>query len=215
MPADPRIAQAVAAIEARFAVSTQRPFVVGIAGPPAAGKTTISEAVAAQLGKVEERKVLALQMDGFHLADDELQRRGTHAFKGREDTFDAAALVRLLARLRSGEAGFHWPIFRRDIEASVAEGIRIEAGVDIAVLEGNYLLLDRGVWRDLRPMIDVAIFIDAPESELVERLVARHMENGRSRAEALAKIEGTDLPNLRVIRATAPRADLVIDAPPT
>ena len=214
MPADRRIAEAVAAIEARHAASAQRPFVVGIAGPPAAGKTTLSEAVAAELARTEGRTVLALQMDGFHLSDDELRRRGIHAFKGREDTFDAKGLTDSLARLRAGETGFHWPVFLREIEASVAEGIPIETRSDIAVLEGNYLLLDRGAWSRIRPMLDVAIFIDAPEDELVARLVARHMANGRMQGEALTKIEGTDLPNMRVIRATAARADLLLDAPP-
>lgn len=212
MPDEPKLAAAVTAVEARYAASAQRPFVVGIVGPPAAGKTTMAEAVAAALAGVTGRSVLALQMDGFHLPDDELHRRGTHAFKGREDTFDAAGLVGLLARIRAGEAGFHWPVFLREIEASVPDGVLIGSGVDIAVVEGNYLLLDRGDWRGLAPLLDIALFIDAPEPELIRRLIARHVGNGWTREGALAKIEGTDLPNMRLIRATAVRADIVLDA---
>ena len=211
MPAD-AVAAVVAAAEARLADTTRRPLVVGIAGPPAAGKTTLAEAMAAALARVPGRSVLALQMDGFHLPDDELRRRGTHAVKGREDTFDAAGLVRLLARVRAGEHGFHWPVFLREIEASVAEGVAVGRGLDVAVLEGNYLLLDRGDWAAVRPMLDLAVFVDAPEDVLRARLVARHEANGRTPAAARAKVEGTDLPNMRVVRATAARADLALDA---
>ncbi len=212
MPGDAALARAVAAVEAAMEASPARPLVVGIAGPPAAGKTTFADALARALSRVPGRRVAALPMDGFHLDDATLRARGIHAFKGREDTFDAAGFVRLLGRVRGGGYGFHWPTFSRAREAVAPDGLWIGEPPDVAVVEGNYLLLDRGPWAEVRAMLDLALFVDAPEPVLTERLLARHAEGGRTPAEARAKAEGTDLPNMRTIRETAARADLVLDA---
>ena len=219
MPAEPlpleaAVAQALAAVEAATRRTPRRPFVVGVAGPPAAGKTTLADALARALGADPGRRVLALPMDGFHLSDAALRARGIHAFKGREDTFDAEGLVTLLARVRAGEAGFDWPTFDRAREAVVPDGLPIAAAPDVAVHEGNYLLLDRGPWAAIRPMLDLALFLDAPEAVLTERLLRRHAEGGRDPQAARAKAEGTDLPNMRLIRSTAGRADLVLGRAP-
>lgn len=210
MRAEAAVAAIVATAEARLAGAGRRPFILGIAGPPAVGKSTVAEGVARTLRAVAGRVVLALPMDGFHLSDEELRKRGTHAWKGREDTFDAEGFARLLARIRGGEAGFHWPTFDRKRERVVPRGILVDAVPEVAVLEGNYLLLDWGPWAGIRPMLDLVVFLDAPEAVLRERLLRRHMAGGRTPEAAHLKAEETDLPNMRLIRATAARADLTI-----
>jgi pantothenate kinase len=109
---------------------------LGITGAPGAGKSTLAAELVDALG---EQAVL-VPMDGFHLADAELRRLGSHARKGAIDTFDVAGYVSLLRRLRAAEPTVYAPVFRREIEDAVAGAIAVRADVPLVVTEGNYLL---------------------------------------------------------------------------
>jgi pantothenate kinase len=86
-------------------------------------------------------------MDGYHLAQAELQRLGRTERKGAPDTFDAAGYVALLRRLRTPDAAtVYAPEFRRAIEEPVAGAVPVPPGVPLVVTEGNYLLLDTAPW---------------------------------------------------------------------
>ncbi|MDQ1652693.1 MAG: hypothetical protein QOI35_1893, partial [Cryptosporangiaceae bacterium] len=87
--------------------------ILGITGPPGAGKSTAAAAVGEALGE----DAVLVPMDGFHLADAELRRLGRRDRKGAADTFDAAGFAALLRRLRDQcEQSVYAPEFRRDIE---------------------------------------------------------------------------------------------------
>lgn len=179
---------------------------LGLVGPPGGGKSTLAQALHAAFS---ERSVV-VPMDGFHLAQSELERLGRAARKGAPDTFDAAGYVALLQRLRTPRAGevVYAPAFRREIEEPVAGAIAVAAEVPLVITEGNYLLLD-GVWSPVCDLLDEAWFVDGDDSVRVERLVQRHMQFGRGEAEARAWVASTDAPNADLIEATRPRADLV------
>jgi pantothenate kinase len=117
-----------------------RPVLIGIAGKPGAGKTTLAEFLAARLGAVH------VPMDGFHLADVELARLGRADRKGAPDTFDPAGYATLLARIRAGEQVWA-PSFERTLEQPIAQSIFVGADSDVVVSEGNYLLLPEPAWE--------------------------------------------------------------------
>jgi pantothenate kinase len=178
---------------------------LGIAGLPGAGKSTVAQALGAAL----DGAAVVVPMDGFHLANAELQRLGRAARKGAPDTFDAAGYVALLARLRHPHAGetVYAPAFHREIEEPVAGEIPVPAEVPLVITEGNYLLLEDGAWHGVQAQLDEAWFVDVEPAQRHAQLLERHMRYGRSRADALTWIEHTDEPNARRIAATADRAD--------
>ena len=129
-----------------------------------------------------------LPMDGFHLADDELTRRGSLSRKGAPDTFDVDGYVTALAtRARHARAAVLVPRFDRHLEAAIAGSICIEPEVDLVVTDGNYLLLDADPWRAVAPLLDERWMLEIDDELRVERLVARHVAHGRS-ADAAAQV---------------------------
>ena len=181
--------------------------ILGIVGPPGCGKSTLAAALLQMLGN----DVVAVPMDGYHLANTELARLGRAGRKGAEDTFDSAGYVSLLRRLKEQQANeiVYAPEFRRDIEEAVAGAIAVEPGLPLVITEGNYLLLDEGHWAAVRASLDEVWWVDGDEALRLERLHARHVRFGRTPAQATAWIASTDEPNARRIEATRSRADFV------
>lgn len=179
--------------------------ILGLVGPPGGGKSTLAEALQQALGA----RAVVVPMDGFHLANVELQRLGRAQRKGAPDTFDAAGYVALLRRLRAPVDGetVYAPLFRREIEEPIAGAIPVPAEVPLVITEGNYLLMDEGPWADVRTLLDEAWYVGGDDALRIERLVARHRAFGRDEAAARAWVEQTDEPNARRIAATRARAD--------
>jgi pantothenate kinase len=173
---------------------------LGITGAPGAGKSTL----AAALG------LPVVPMDGFHYADVELARRGVLDRKGAPETFDAEGYAALLQRVRAGEEGVVAPMFERDLEQPLAGAIPVPAAGTV-VTEGNYLLLDEPRWRAVRARLDVVWHVEVDEAVRVQRLVARHVEFGKTPEEARAWVERVDGANARLVEAARDRADLVVD----
>ncbi len=181
---------------------------LGITGPPGAGKTTLSHAVVDALGP--QRAVL-VPMDGFHLGDPTLVAWGRRDRKGAPDTFDADGFVALLRRLREQrEAYVHAPDFDRALEASLGSAIPVAREVPLVVTEGNYLLGDDGAWAEVAPLLDETWFIDVPDDVRVSRLVRRREGYGADHASAVAWATGSDQRNADVVAATRERADLAV-----
>ncbi|WP_077035278.1 nucleoside/nucleotide kinase family protein [Pelomonas sp. KK5] len=188
-----------------------RRVILGLAGCPGAGKSTLAAALQREFAGVIGVKSQVVPMDGFHLANSELQRLGFQARKGALHTFDGAGYVALLRRLRAAdEAVVYAPEYRREIEEGVAGAIAVFAETRLVITEGNYLLVDEGPWAAVRPLLDEAWFVDVDDTLRNERLVGRHMQFGRSREAALAWIAGNDGLNAEVILRTQRRADLVV-----
>ena len=151
-------------------------------------------------------------MDGFHLADVELSRRGLLDRKGAPETFDAEGYAALLARIRTRtEATVLAPRFDRSIEQPVAGSIPVPAEAELVVTEGNYLLLDDPRWCAVRAELDEVWHVHVDEELRLERLVARHVEFGKTPDEARAWVARVDQPNAVLVEAAAERADRVLD----
>jgi pantothenate kinase len=180
--------------------------VLGIAGAPGAGKSTVAAALVDALGS----RAQLLPMDGFHLADDELARLGRSDRKGAPDTFDVDGYVWALERVRARNHDVLVPRFRRELELAEAGSIRVATTTELVVTEGNYLLLTSGSWQRVRPLLDECWLVQPDDALRVERLVARHVAHGRSQADAIAWVRDVDEPNARSITASSAAADLVI-----
>ena len=189
---------------------SKNPCLIGISGPPATGKSTLAERLAKDLSTIHGLCAQFCPMDGFHLSNAELEARGLAPVKGRIDTYDVKALLAALARIKA-KSTFWWPVYSRELHDPVAEGVRIFGGEDVFLIEGNYLFCDAPIWRDVAALLDLRIFIDAPDEVLRPRLFARHLASGRSIAEANAKIARTDLPNAAAIREGKRAAEIVLD----
>jgi pantothenate kinase len=181
---------------------------LGIAGPPGAGKSTVAAAVEQAANEQRGPGFAAVApLDGFHLSNERLDELGLRGVKGAPETFDVEGFVHLLERVRNDPGStILWPAFDRTIEQTVPDAIPITDSTRLVVTEGNYLLLDRPGWREVRPLLDEAWYVDAPRSVLRERLLARALA-GRTEAEALAHVDGSDLRNAELIAATKPAAD--------
>ncbi len=195
----------VARIEALLAKGQR--CLVGLAGVPGAGKSTLAAQLASRFGTA----AIVVPMDGFHLANAELARLGRSSRKGAPDTFDAAGYVALLRRLRHPVPGevVYAPAFHRDIEEAIAGTIAVPAEVPLVLTEGNYLLLE-GPWQEARACLDETWFVEGDETIRLERLFARHVAFGRTPEQAQAWVAATDEPNAVVIRASRPAADQVV-----
>ena len=180
-------------------------FLVALAGPPAAGKSTLAAELVTALGQGAK----AVPMDGFHYDDAVLIARGARARKGAPDTFDVQGFLHLLRRLRH-EAEVAIPLFDRALEISRAGADIIGPADQILVVEGNYLLFDQAPWPEAAALFDLTVWIDVPLPELERRLLDRWARYGKSEAEARAWIEGNDLPNIRTVIAGSAPADVVL-----
>jgi len=182
---------------------------VAIAGPPASGKSTISAILADRL--IEQGSLsIAVPMDGFHLDNAILETRDLLARKGAPETFDVGGLTRLVQALAQDET-VYFPVFDRARDIAIAAAGIVEPTCRTVIIEGNYLLFDAPVWRDLASCWDFSVWLDVPREELSRRLVARWLHHGLSAQRAEARASRNDLPNADLVSRARLPADRVID----
>ena len=196
---------------ARALVDQPGRSLLGIVGLPGAGKSTFARDLAERL-RADGVTVALVPMDGFHLPQAELVRRGLRDVMGRIDTFDAEGYLALLRRLRDDtDRTVTAPDFDRTVEEPVADAIRVGPDVQLVITEGNYLLDDEPPWPTVRATLDEVWFVETDDAPRVERLLARHVEFGKTEEQAGRWMARVDEPNALRITARRSEADFVVD----
>ncbi len=195
--------------QANQLASTGRREMLGIAGAPGAGKSTVAAQLVDALGR--DRAVL-VPMDGFHLANNLLLERGLRQVKGAIETFDDAGYANLLHRIRNQQAPetIYAPRFDRHLEEPIAGAIPVYADTPLVITEGNYILSDAGWWPQARTCLTETWYLEPQEETRRQRLIDRHMAHGKNEHEARQWALGSDEQNAKMIQATAEKADRTI-----
>ena len=181
---------------------------IGLTGAPGAGKSTVSELLAEQLGS----SLVVIPMDGFHLASSVIAGTPLAARRGAPDTFDADGFIALLRRLRNQlEPVVYAPRFDRTIEDPIAGSIAVHSEVPFVLVEGNYLLHAVPPWSGVADFLDETWYLELNnDSSRVDRLIARHVEYGKSTEASERFVRTSDEPNAELIALSRSRADLVV-----
>ncbi len=193
-------------------VGDRRRVVLGIAGAPGSGKSTLAEAlVEAVVARHGSGWVAHVPMDGFHLADAQLDRLGARGRKGAPDTFDALGYAALLDRLvHEPDTWVYAPGFDRTLEQPLAAAMVVPPAARVVVTEGNYLLLPGADWARARRVMDEVWYVTGDDDVRRSRLVERHVTFGKAPAAAESWVAQTDEANAAVVAAAADLADRVV-----
>lgn len=186
--------------------------IIAVAGAPASGKSTISDAICDHLNDVKPDSAKILPMDGYHYDDVLLKARGIHSLKGAPHTFDVLGFSHTLKRLAArDEDEVVTPVFDRSIEIARAGANPISKDVEYIIVEGNYVLVDQKPWLELKPYFDLSVFVSVPVPILEQRLRQRWIDHGLDEAGIMRKLEEVDLPNGEFIRANSSQPDITFE----
>jgi len=207
-----------------YQASRPRRFIVGIAGPPGAGKSVFAEQLNWMVGKgflAKDAHSMSLPMDGFHYPNAYLLSHtrkladGTEiplsSVKGQPDTFDIASMRKALKELAARPEYVEWPGYTRVTHEPIPGKIKIHSSINIVFVEGNYLLVDRGAFAGIPGIFDLRIYIDGPAPKILSNLMERHIKGGKSVQDAKDWVKRIDLPNARVAESTKVNADVIIE----
>ncbi|KAF7549594.1 hypothetical protein G7046_g8292 [Stylonectria norvegica] len=199
---------------------------IGIAGIPGSGKTTLARLVTNSLNALalasspsSPPPATYVPMDGYHLTRAVLSAMPdptmAHARRGASFTFDAVSFLSLVQSLRRspGETILA-PSFDHAVKDPKADDIVILPTHRIVVLEGNYLALDKEVWRDVPALLDELWFVEVDFDVARRRLRERHVRSGIAKdlEEADRRVKENDLVNGEEIVTNRAKIDEVVQS---
>jgi len=188
--------------------SVTKRFFVAIAGPPASGKTTLSDSLAKSLAT--ETSVAVVAMDGFHYDNNILRSLKLLDRKGSPQTFDVAGLQLLLSGLHNQNDVMAVPVFDREQDLSRNCAKLIYPEDHIILVEGNYLLCNTAPWNALHSFFDTTINLDIPTQVIEKRLIQRWLDHDHTLEQAKARTRRNDLPNAKFVIENSIAAEYVI-----
>lgn len=186
-------------------------LVVGIAGAPASGKSTLAaDVVDAIVARDGAGTAALVPMDGYHLSNAKLDELGLMSVKGAPQTFNVAGFVGLMRAIRSQSDVIRYPLFDRAQDKTMPDAGLLDPATQVVVVEGNYLLLQQDGWQDLHPLFDFTVMLSVPMDVLRTRLVDRWISFGFSEGDATARAEMNDIPNARTVIGNSATAHLTL-----
>ncbi|WP_299575578.1 type I pantothenate kinase [uncultured Williamsia sp.] len=209
----------------------QVPFVIGVAGSVAVGKSTTARVLQALLSRWDAHpRVDLVTTDGFLYPTRELRRRGIMHRKGFPESYDRRALLRFVTEVKSGSRDVSAPVYSH-LSYDIVKGVRHHVQQpDILILEGLNVL-QTGPRLMVSDLFDFSVYVDARIEDIEDWYVKRFLAmrstafaNPNSHFHAYASLNdvdateaardiwhGINLPNLvQNILPTRPRATLVL-----
>ena len=168
-------------------------YFIALSGPPASGKSTISEKLVNDLTSKGYNSSI-LQMDGFHYDNKILKQKSLLLKKGAPETFDVMGFLNFLSRLQN-EDEVAIPIFDRSLELSRSSAVIISKEIRVIIVEGNYILFKTHPWRELHKFFNATIMISTKYEILEKRLIERWKSFNIPEEEIKQKVFENDLPN--------------------
>ncbi|EME60007.1 type I pantothenate kinase [Amycolatopsis decaplanina] len=210
---------------------TKVPYIIGIAGSVAVGKSTTARILRTLLARWPDHpRVDLVTTDGFLYPRAELVRRGIMHRKGFPESYDRRALLRFVTEVKSGAERVSAPVYSHLAYDILPDEEQVVQRPDILILEGLNVL-QPGPRLTVSDLFDFSIYVDAPTTDIerwyIERfLKLRHtafadpashfhhfagLPDDEARAEARHLWRTINEPNLMEnIKPTRPRATLVL-----
>jgi type I pantothenate kinase len=151
------------------------PYVIGVAGSVAVGKSTFARILQALLSRWPDHpQVDLLTTDGFLYPNAVLQERGIMDRKGFPESYDTRALLAFLRAVKSGQEEVRAPVYDHLHYDIVPEETIVVRQPDIVIVEGlNVLQIDREGTEFVSDYFDFSIYVDADEADIEEWYVER------------------------------------------
>lgn len=153
------------------------PFIIGIAGSVAVGKSTSSRLLQALLSRWPNHpRVQIMTTDGFLLPNLELEKQKLMHRKGFPESYDVASLISTLQKIKAGEKNIKAPIYSHHAYDVIKGAYEVIQQPDIIILEGLNILQTHAVAISVSDFLDFSIYVDAPTALLKEWYVERVMK---------------------------------------
>ena len=201
------IAAATIRAEAILELLRQRSdaYLIGIAGIPGSGKTTLCDVLRQRLSEA-----VIVPMDGYHLPRCQLDAEGMRR-RGAQHTFDAASFRADLLKLKETRSGV-FPTFDHAEKDPHPGAIQVTLAAPLVIVEGIYVLMRD--WN-LESLFDLRVFLDCDLDTATDRLTLRHVACGISNTPEEARHRALTNDRLNSIEILTDgcreRADLVLE----
>ncbi|CAH6722038.1 hypothetical protein CLIB1444_08S00452 [[Candida] jaroonii] len=187
--------------------------IIGVAGIPGSGKSTVTEAVGKIINK--SHKCVVVGLDGFHYTREYLRslENSEEAFirRGAHFTFDAKSCVEFVKSLRA-RTTISAPSFDHKLKDPVNNGTIIPGEAEILLVEGLYVLLNIDPWNQISQYLDDSWFINVDLDVARDRVAKRHVEAGIEPTieKAYQRVDSNDIINAHLIMDNSIPANLII-----
>jgi type I pantothenate kinase len=152
------------------------PFIIGVAGSVAVGKSTVSRLLKELLSRWEGTpSVEMITTDGFLYPNAELERRGLMERKGFPESYDRLALLKFVADIKSGVPEVSAPVYSHLVYDIVEGATNTVRNPDVLIVEGLNVLQSPGQGQDvaLSDFFDFKIYVDADTQNIAQWFIER------------------------------------------